>query len=367
MRPLLLLLLVARSASGDPVRFEALAQTPITDGDRVRARQKAFDEALHQALDQALSTLVDPIQAAELKRSLYPRARHFVPAYRILMENEESGLFQLQLEAQVDVASLARELTRPLSVAPQKVRRATVCVTERQELGEWQGSSLEVELVRAIEARGIKAIPLAGRCTNVRGLDDATAAAQARAQGADGALIAAIALHPEPPVRGANLPAASARVLLHLVEAVEGADGRTSAFAQVESVAFGASAFREAARRSLDRSLKSIDAQLAAKWPIAGVGLTVRLAADRHEDYRALIRLLQGLPGVAAVTPRRFAATGADLAVTPSLSAPAIAMGINKSGSHFSAIPVGEDAVEVRALPPALPAPPSPSRDGAPP
>src|SRR5690242_18940772 len=89
------LLLLGSGMMADEPTFEALGQAPVVGGDRVRARERALDEALRQAVEQAASTLLDPdalvARASDLRLRIYPRARTYVGSYRVLEEGEQAG------------------------------------------------------------------------------------------------------------------------------------------------------------------------------------------------------------------------------------------------------------------------------------
>src|SRR5262245_66371871 len=77
---------VARPAAAQEPLFEALGQAPIVAGDRVRARDRALDEALRSAVEQATATVLEPsdlvARASDLKLRIYPKARNYVANYR---------------------------------------------------------------------------------------------------------------------------------------------------------------------------------------------------------------------------------------------------------------------------------------------
>jgi hypothetical protein len=95
---------------------QALGQAQVVAENRVAARDQALDAALKQAVDQAITYVLDPqtrlrAQAA-LKSQVLSHARTYVPTYRVLDEHEVSGgLFQVQIEAQVDTALLRKDAT----------------------------------------------------------------------------------------------------------------------------------------------------------------------------------------------------------------------------------------------------------------
>src|SRR3954469_25577854 len=122
MRAALIVLLLAAPALAQEPLFEALGQAPIVAGDRVRARDRALDEALRSAVEQATATVLEPAElvsrASDLKLRIYPKARSYVANYRILDEGEHPpGTFQVHLSASVATGRLARDLSSSPGIA----------------------------------------------------------------------------------------------------------------------------------------------------------------------------------------------------------------------------------------------------------
>src|SRR2546423_9105376 len=117
--------------------FEALGQAPIVAGDRVRARERALDEALRQAVEQATATVLEPAElvarASDLKLRIYPKAKTYITTYRILDESENPpGTFQVHLSAAVATGKLARDLSTGTGTTPSPLARksrAVVCAS----------------------------------------------------------------------------------------------------------------------------------------------------------------------------------------------------------------------------------------------
>src|SRR5260370_28161703 len=124
------MLVLALPARAQEPSFEALGQAPVVAGDRVRAHDRALDEALRQAVEQATATVLEPAElvarASDLKLRIYPKAKAYVTTYRILDEGEQTpGIFQVHLSAAVATARLARDLATSTGlVAPVTTRRA---------------------------------------------------------------------------------------------------------------------------------------------------------------------------------------------------------------------------------------------------
>jgi hypothetical protein len=376
VRSALLLAALSATAAAQEPSFEALGQAPISGGDRVRARDRALDEAFRQAVEQAVATILEPKviaeRAAQLKLSVYPKARTFIATWRILEEGDQGALFQVRIEAQVAVARLAREVQAPQAVTPSKAPapRAWACLSQRTSAGPFAASASEARLAQALSSRGIEVVAGAGDCAPYAAgsdaPDDAKGSARASASAAQGAVIGALTVEPLGLVRGTPLALAHARATVHLVEA----GGRRSAAVTGEGDAYAASpaaAGDDAAHAALDDALRALGPALGARWPAPGAGgpgLTVLvLGATRWIEYQALLRALASIGGVGAVVPRRFDATGFELTVRTATSAAGIAAAFthlppDRDGVRFSVEPEGDLALRVRVTSPE-PTPPT--------
>jgi hypothetical protein len=90
-------------------------QSPVIGGNAAGARERALDDALRQAVDQALAELVDASTRAAQARAikvLEGRARTYVRRYRTLEEGEAAGVYTTRLEAEVDESALRRATER---------------------------------------------------------------------------------------------------------------------------------------------------------------------------------------------------------------------------------------------------------------
>lgn len=382
--PVAAILLCAAIAHAEEPSFEALGQASIVAGDTVRARERALEEAFRQAVEQAVATLLEPKviaeRASQLKLSVYPKARGYVTTYRVLQEGEQGGLFQVRVAAQVAVGRLARAVNAPQAVKPALAPRpkAVVCLVEKRAPAGWAPSSLEQQLVLAVGARGVEVTPLAGHCWPVKfgqgddrvvwpdpdDLDDVGAGKAARDKGAQGAIVGTLAIVPAGTIRGTPLLVAQAKVSLHLVEA----DGRPSAVSDGTGEASGttfAAAADGAARAALDRAARTLGPHIGAKWPTtaaSGAGVILHVSGvERYAQLQSLLRVLQAIPGVGAVSPRRFEASGIDVMVHTAAPAPSLAAALARNttdgeGVRFTAEPMGD--LEIRVV--VVPAPPAP-------
>ncbi|HUS64665.1 MAG TPA: hypothetical protein VMZ28_09000, partial [Kofleriaceae bacterium] len=187
--------LFALPAFGQEPSFEALGQAPVVAGDRVRARERALDDAMRQAVEQAVATVLDPEQLvarnSDLRLRIYPKARSYVTNYRVLDEGDptQAGVFQMHISAQVSTGRLQRDLATPTVVGTPLPRlsaklRAVVCVNVQAEGGIPPGTGDkegERALSALLAARGVETLPGPAACS------DATAAEAARVGAAQGA------------------------------------------------------------------------------------------------------------------------------------------------------------------------------------
>jgi hypothetical protein len=348
MRQLAIVLAVgfALPAAAQEPLFEALGQAPIVAGDRVRARERALDEALRQAVEQATATVLEPsdlvARASDLKLRIYPKAKSYVANYRILDEGEQPpGTFQVHLSASVATGRLARDLsgaTANVAVAAVKKTRAVVCATVNGDGSDAMPAADKV-LRELIVARRVDALPGPQPC------DPAGAASVARSGSAQAALTAEVQVMPAGEIRGTTLAAASAHAVVKLVEP----DGRVSASGDAERGGYagaGSQAATAATRAAVVEAARTIEPMLAQRWstqsgPTGGVVVRVT-GMSRWAEYVALTRALGALPGVAAVEPRRFVRGEVDLLVRTASAAAQLA-------AHLSRVPPPGLRVGVRA------------------
>jgi hypothetical protein len=404
-----LLVVAAVEARAEEPTFEALGQAPVVGGDRVRAKERALDDGLRQAVEQAAAALLGPSElaarASELKLRIYPRARSYVTTWRVLEEGEQGGLFQLRLSAQVATTKLGRDLAAlsPTTSPAAPKLRGVVCaqVTVAQpkdplplgsgsaegvaalpptgERGAVGGSpisraAVERALGEILTARGVELIPAPATCG-----EREAAETVARAAG-QGALVATVEVTPAGAIRGTDKVAAQAKAKVTLVS-THGNDSRAAAQGEAERAAWDTrtqTAVERAAREAAVEAAADVATSIAANWQkaqgAAAGAIPVRVAGlARFSDYQAVVRTLTSMPGVRSVEPRRFGAGEAELEVRAAVAATQLKSDLERiptPGLRLSARPEGDGLVvevkgETRAVEPTdgLP-PPPPAPEG---
>jgi hypothetical protein len=144
------------------VTSRAEGRAAVREGRSDLAFQQALDEALRQSLLEALAALAPDRQSArdfELwQRTLLPRAREFVGAYRILSQDEKGGFLQLAVEVEIyrekllhaARASATAPAAQPLRllVLADALPVADPAADEEIDAGGVAIASLEAELAR---------------------------------------------------------------------------------------------------------------------------------------------------------------------------------------------------------------------------
>jgi hypothetical protein len=214
--------------------------------------------------------------------------------------------------------------------------------------------SIERAAREVVDAHGAEVMSAGAGC------DEAGAIGLAHASAAQGALIAQVQATPAGEIRGTRLAAASARVVLRLVDA----DGHRLHDGNGERDAYGETftlAVAQASRAALADAARSLQSTLAQQWPsetVLGDVVPVQLTGfTRYSEYVSVVRALVAMPGV-TVEPRRFIRGQADLLVHASASAaqlaarlarvplPSLRLAVKTAGNTLQIAIVGEEVKE---------------------
>jgi hypothetical protein len=200
----------------------ATGQAPVVGGNAAGARERALDEAMRQAVDLSIAELTDaPTRAAQAKaiKAIEAKARSLVPRYRTLQEGEESGVYTVQVEAEVDEVALRRKIDRWRAGAPGPAAppgAPSVLIVPGDHL-DGTASFLPV-LVSALSRSKVRARAEDGGDGTVGA---ATQAAARAGLGSAGLVVASVA--DEGMVRGTGKVATACRATVRLLAAPSGA------------------------------------------------------------------------------------------------------------------------------------------------
>src|SRR5262249_14576621 len=290
---------------------QALGQAPVVAGNRVAARDQALKAALEQAVDQALAYVLEPdarlrAQAA-LRAQLLPKARSYVPNYRVLDEHDiEGDKFQIQIEAQVDTTALRRD---PVAIAGwgAPVKPPTGPGGRRRVLVALLGPAAAAAR-RSLESHGFpEAAAPEGNPSS-----DSDAAQRAKNAGAGYVIVGTAETRSDGHLRGTDQEAAQARVELRMLDTEARVQARGAAdargFATTGSQA-AEQALEQAAAQAADQMMNELAQKFAGAAQSGGdpSGILIRVAGlPTLRDMEALEQTLAQQQGVTAVVPRRL-------------------------------------------------------------
>lgn len=332
------------------------AQAPVVGGNAASARERALDDAIRQAVTQTLADIVDPqTRAAQAKtiKTIEAKARSFVPRYRTLEEGEVAGMYNIRLEVEVDEIALRRRLERssapPPTLAPPARPGGPSLLLVPADPGE-ATASFSAQFRKALASGGVTVQPAAGVETSVP-----AAAAAAQRAGMDQAVLIAVDMTPEGPVRGTGRSSWSCRAVARVVAAGSG----------------GAAAERTATTRVFVETHKPADS--ACFTPLIGelgariTGAVTTIPSGSAGDLRpvtldadvvepaavpALLKSLRGLGAVSSAELQRVAAGRAEIRIRTRAGTPALATALSRTASSMitlSDVATNGDVIRLRA------------------
>jgi hypothetical protein len=336
-------------------------QAPVVGGNAAGARERALDDALKQAVNQAIGALVDPqTRAAQAKtlKAIEAKARSFVPRYRTLEEGETNGVYTIRLEAEVDEIALRRKIERgtpapPTTATPARTgASAPGMLVAAADKGEATGPFV-TSLVTALASAGVRA-----RAADPGETSPAAGAqAAARASLEQAALVTAD-VAPEGLVRGTGRIAVSCHATARLVAAPAGntvAERAATArvFVEADKAADGAGQCR--AQLGSDLAARLAGVAPAGAGAATGDLRAVTVDADVVEPavIPELVKSLRGIGAVSAAELTRVSAGHAEIKVRTRAAPAALTAALSRvAGTMITLSDVqisGSDTIRVRA------------------
>jgi hypothetical protein len=344
-------------------------QAPVVGGNAAGARERALDDAIKQAVNQAIAAMLDaPARAAQAKslKAIEAKARSFVPRYRALEEGEANGVYTIRLEAEVDEIALRRKIERGTSttasppVTPSKMGApgTLVAAADKNEAS----AAFVSGLVTALSSAGVRA-----RAADP-GETSAGAAAQAAARASlEQAALVTSEVVPEGLVRGTGRVAVSCRANVRLVAAPAGSTiteraATARVFVEADRAADGAAQCRTQLGADLAGRLAGVlppSTGTAASGDLRAV--TVDADVVEPTAIPELVKSLRGIGAVSAVEVTRVAAGRAEIRVRTRAAPAAVAAALSRvvgSVITLSDVQTSGDTIRVRVrVRPPAPAP----------
>ena len=344
------------SAALTPGGRVGAAEVPIVGGNVASARERALTDAMKQAVDQAILSMVPDPHAAQPKTvvQVLGRARSYVRRYRTLEEGERGGgRYGMRIDADIDDGALLRAFDKAATaaVAPNGSPAGPPAAPSYLLVGAGVPEALEAA-AKAFTSLGARVQTAAAADPAAASSDPAKLEASASQAGLAAVAFISGTSTSEGKVRGPGLEAATCVLSVRVLAAGTGlpiADESETvrAFADRPEAA-RASCFQRAAAAAVPRVVPAAAARVAPDVR------TVVLDVDVVQPgaIPAVVKQVRALGSVSAVEVRRITVNRAEFWVKSRLAAAAFAAALSRdtgAAVTFSAAEVTGDLVRVTA------------------
>ena len=319
-------------SQGNTIESQGVAA--IVQGNLDISRDKAIEDALRNAVEQATGSLVENETLVEnyqlLSDKIYSQSKGYVQSYEVLDEKAEEGLYRVTIQATVASGELKNDL-RALNILMRQVRKPRVMVLFEDALSQDvnTGRLAEDAVSKVLLERGFKLVDAdvvrrsLGR-NGVRGLlagDERVAAAVGDKYGAEMLLIGtAQATTNEVTIGDVRINSSQAVVSAKLVRADTGevkvSETRQAAKPHVNSLTGKQMAITEACEYLANDMIdKMIDIFQEQVYNIANVNLTIH-GLQGYAQLQEVIQLISdNVRGIKEIYQRNYTMGTADLEV----------------------------------------------------
>jgi len=303
----------------------------LTRGDVAAARDRAIDDALRKAVEQAVGTLIESETMVQnyqvLSDSIYSQSKGFVRTYKLNSEKQDGTLYRVSVTATVAVGDVKADL-QSLGLLIQRMRRPRVFVLIPEDnvhdsgwWSSWSSSigTVEAQVIRALKAKDFtvmdaatvrKSIEKEAALKAMEG-DPAEAARIGQQTGAEVVITGQAVSAPAGSVAGSQMNSYQASVTARAIKAdtgeILGTTTGTGKAVHLNSVAGGAEALKQAASMAAD----DLVSQIVTQWAKEASG-TRMLAVSVTALSKDLVDKVVGsirtdVRGVAEVYLREYA------------------------------------------------------------
>jgi hypothetical protein len=344
--------------------------------DKAAAHDKAIEDALRRAVEQAVGTMVESETSVEnyqlLSDKIYSRSSGYVKKYEVVSEQAEGNLLRIRIEAEVDSGYLNSDLAAiGLLQRRMKYPRVVVMIAEDnimrtnyfEQIYSLSNSQSESVIIQKLKEKGFKVVDpgylrksvSAGDAKEAwQGNEDA-AGKIGKKVGAEIAIVGqAISTRAANNIAGSDLLSMSTTIN---VQAVKSGTGEIMAQASGQGTAAHINevvALQQALQKAADKVADGIISGILSTWQTESSG-TRTLALEVHEITPAeLDRLkasLEKMRGVTEVIVREFSGGTADINIEATSDAQDLSAIIGKTkftGFHLTLLESSTDRLEYR-------------------
>jgi len=312
----------------------------ITAGNKVIARDKAVDDALRKAVEQAVGTMVSSDTMTESYKVIHDkilaRTTGYVEKYKILSEGPEGDLYRVRIQAEIGRADLTSDLNA-LGLLHVMVEKPKVMVIIDEKIGGLYGttgsesmgqaeSTIIEKLINAgfnvVDADTVKANISRDKALRILEGDNRAAAAEGLKYGAQIVITGkAFSKNAITSIRGTNMQSIQATMQARVIRTdtakVIASKSATGAQAHIDEMQGGALAIKEASEKISDELIEMIVKQWSGE--VYGRSQEITVMINGLVSYRHLAAVKKILEketqGVKAVHQRSFTGGIAELSI----------------------------------------------------
>jgi len=344
--------------------------------DRAAAHDKAIEDALRRAVEQAVGTMVESETSVEnyqlLSDKIYSRSSGYVKKYEVVSEQAEGNLLRIRIEAEVDSGYLNNDLAAiGLLQRRMKYPRVVVMIAEDnimrtnywEQIYSLSNSQSEAVIISKLKEKGFKVVDpgylrktvSAGEAKEAWQGDYDAAGRIGKKMGAEIAIVGqAISTRSANNIAGSDLLSMSTTIN---VQAVKSGTGEIMAQASGQGTAAHINevvALQQALQKASDKVADTIIAGILDTWQKESSG-TRTLAMEVHDISPAeLDRLktsLEKMRGVTEIFVREFSGGSAEINIEATSDAQDLSAIIGKtklSGFRLILLESSTDRLEYR-------------------
>ncbi|MBI5526606.1 MAG: flagellar assembly protein T N-terminal domain-containing protein [Deltaproteobacteria bacterium] len=151
------ILAVALAASGAAFAAEVKAkgQAAVTNNDKAMARDKATEDALRRAVEQAVGTMVSSDTTTKdfqlIEDNIYAHSKGFVQKYEITSEKVEDGVYIVEIKADVATGAIEGKLQALGLLLQRKGKPRVMFLMSEQSVGQETATSFTSSDIGVVE------------------------------------------------------------------------------------------------------------------------------------------------------------------------------------------------------------------------
>ncbi len=326
------------------VKVAAVGQAAIVGGDTPQARDRAIDDALRRAVEQAVGTLVSAETVTQnfelLSDKIYAKSKGYVSKYEIVSEAKKEGVYEVNIKAEVKAGDLSKDLDGILAVLrAKKMPRVLVMIAE-QNVGQanetfWWGDknfsanldAAENAFINAWKPKGVRfvdrqaitgKIKVGAALGSAAPADDAVKEFAGKA-GAEVVIVGKAFARDVGPMMGTQMHSIRANLSLRALKVDTGEVLATSTTTHVaghiDPGTGGTQALQGAAQKAAHELLERILEQWQGELGGSASVTVVINKVKGLKNVRALSATIEGIRGVTDVRQRAFGDSKVELEV----------------------------------------------------